>query len=220
MTVDSSAIAATAGGGLLALPILLPALGVLLSFLIGGRRAERIALSLMPVELAVAFAIACLVWRSGQPLVYTLAGYTPPLGIALRADGFSAVMLVTAGLIAPAAALFARANFATPQDLAERRAPLVFWTLLQGIQAALSVIFLGADLFNLYVGLELLTFAAVPLVCLDGRPRPSPQRCAICSSRCSVRSSISSASPCSTGPMGRSTSRCLLRLFAQDPPSG
>jgi multicomponent Na+:H+ antiporter subunit D len=54
----------------------------------------------MPVELGIAVAIACLVWRSGQPLVYTLAGYAPPLGIALRADGFSAVMLVTAGLIA------------------------------------------------------------------------------------------------------------------------
>ena len=89
MTVDSSAIAATAGGGLLALAILLPAVGVLLSFLIGGRRAEWIALGLMPVELAVAVAIACLVWRSGEPLVYTLAGYAPPLGIALRADGFS-----------------------------------------------------------------------------------------------------------------------------------
>jgi multicomponent Na+:H+ antiporter subunit D len=170
MTAGSDAIVATAGGGLLALPILLPALGVLMSFLIGGRRAEWIALGLMPVELAVAVAIACLVWRSGQPLVYTLAGYAPPLGIALRADGFSAVMLVTAGLIAPAAALFARASFATPQELTEKRAPLVFWTLLQGIQTALSLVFLGGDLFNLYVGLELLTFAAVPLVSLDGRP--------------------------------------------------
>src|SRR5262249_15647709 len=28
---------------------------------------------------------------------------------------------------------------------------------------------LGGDLFTLYVALELLTFAAVPLVCLDGR---------------------------------------------------
>jgi multicomponent Na+:H+ antiporter subunit D len=170
MTAGASAIAATAGGSLLPLAILLPALGVLLSFLIGGRRAEWIALSLMPVEFAVAVAIACLVWRSGQPLVYTLAGYTPPLGIALRADGFSGVMLVTAGLIAPAAALYARTTFATPPELTERRAPLVFWTLLQGIQAALSLVFLGGDLFNLYVGLELLTFAAVPLVSLDGRP--------------------------------------------------
>jgi formate hydrogenlyase subunit 3/multisubunit Na+/H+ antiporter MnhD subunit len=170
MTGDSSAIVATAGGGLLALPILLPALGVLLSFLLGGRRAEWIALGLMPVQLAVTVAIATLVWRSGQPLVYTLAGYAPPLGIALRADGFSAVMLVTTGLITPAAALYARTNFATPPELTEKRAPLVFWTLLQGIQAALSLVFLGGDLFNLYVGLELLTFAAVPLVSLDGRP--------------------------------------------------
>jgi formate hydrogenlyase subunit 3/multisubunit Na+/H+ antiporter MnhD subunit len=169
MTADSAAIAATAGGSLLTLAILLPALGVLLSLVLGGRQAERIALGLMPVQLALAVAIAGLVWRSGRPLVYTLAGYAPPLGIALRADGFSAVMLVAAALIMPAAGLYARANFATP-GATEKRAPLAFWTLLQGLQAALSLLFLSGDLFNLYVGLELLTFAAVPLVALDGRP--------------------------------------------------
>jgi multicomponent Na+:H+ antiporter subunit D len=168
MNAGASAIAATTGS-LMPLAILLPALGVLLSLVLGGRQAERIAFCLMPVELAIAVAIAAFVWRSGQPLVYSLGGYEPPLGIALRADGFSAVMLVTAGLIAPAAGLFARANLATPEGT-EKRAPLVFWTLLQGLQAALSLIFLSGDLFNLYVGLELLTFAAVPLVSLDGRP--------------------------------------------------
>ena len=122
MTADSAAIAATAGGSLMPLAILLPALGVLLSLLLGGRRAEWIALGLMPVQLAIAVAIAALVWRSGQPLVYTLAGYAPPLGIALRADGFSAVMLVTAALIMPAAGLFARANFATPRGNGKARA--------------------------------------------------------------------------------------------------
>jgi multicomponent Na+:H+ antiporter subunit D len=170
MTEGASAFAATAGGSLLALPILVPAAGVLLSFLLGGRQAERIALALMPVQFGFAVAIASLIWRSGQPLVYVLGGYAPPLGIALRADGFSAVMLVTTSLIMPAAGLYARTNFATPNDGTERRAPLVFWTLLQAIQAALSLIFLGGDLFNLYVALELLTFAAAPLVCLDGRP--------------------------------------------------
>ena len=108
MTEGASAIAATAGGSLLALPILVPAAGVLLSFLLGGRQAERIALGLMPVQFGVAVAIASLVWRSGEPLVYVLGGYVPPLGIALRADGFSAVMLVTASLIMPAAGLYAR----------------------------------------------------------------------------------------------------------------
>ena len=65
------------------LAILLPALGVLLSLVLGGRRAEWIALGLMPFELAIAVAIAYFVWRSGQPLVYSLGGYEPPLGITL-----------------------------------------------------------------------------------------------------------------------------------------
>ena len=41
--------------------------------------------------------------------------------------------------------------------------------MLQAISAALAIIFVSGDLFNLYVALELLTFAAVPLACVDGR---------------------------------------------------
>jgi formate hydrogenlyase subunit 3/multisubunit Na+/H+ antiporter MnhD subunit len=170
MTEAASSIAATAGGSLLVLPILVPAAGVLLSFLLGGRQAERIAFGLMPVQFAAALAIATLIWRSGDPIVYVLGGYVPPLGIALRADGFSAVMLVSASMIMTAAGLYARTNFSMPRAATEKRGPFVIWTLLQAVQGALSLIFLGGDLFNLYVALELLTFAAVPLVCLDGRP--------------------------------------------------
>ena len=43
-----------------------------------------------------------------------------------------------------------------------------FWGLLLGVWAAMALVLLGTDLFNLFVALELLTFAAVPLVCLDG----------------------------------------------------
>ncbi len=159
----------TAGGPLLVLAIVLPVAGVLLSFALGGRRAERVALTVAAAGVCVAVAIAIGVWHSGEPLVYIIGGWSPPLGIALRADGFSAVMLVTSALVVSAAAIFARANFATPEGLTEARAPLAFWTLLQALSAALNIVFLGGDLFNLYVALELLTFAAVPLVCLDGR---------------------------------------------------
>jgi hypothetical protein len=97
MTGTAPAFATTAGGFLLVLAIVLPVAGVLLSLVFGGRYAERIALGLMPVGFGVAAAIAVLLWRSGKPLVYILGGFTPPLGIALRADGFSGVMLMTAG---------------------------------------------------------------------------------------------------------------------------
>jgi multicomponent Na+:H+ antiporter subunit D len=170
MTATAQALTTTAGGFLLVLAILAPVAGVLLSFVLGGRHAERIALALMPIGLAIAIAIAVLVSRSGRPLVYILGGYAPPLGIALRADGISVVMLVTAALAIAASGFYARANFETPKGVAEARAPLAFWILLQAIWAALNIVFLGGDLFNLYVALELLTFAAVPLVCVGGRP--------------------------------------------------
>jgi formate hydrogenlyase subunit 3/multisubunit Na+/H+ antiporter MnhD subunit len=71
------------------------------------------------------------------------SGFAPPLGIALRADGFSAVMLVTAAIAISAAGFFARANFGTPQGMTEARAPLAFWMLLQALWAALNIVFLG-----------------------------------------------------------------------------
>ena len=40
--------------------------------------------------------------------------------------------------------------------------------MLMAIWGAMNMIFLSGDLFTLYVALELL-FAAVPMVCLDGR---------------------------------------------------
>jgi len=159
---------ATPGGFLLVLAIVLPVMGLLLALFLGGRYAERVAIAVMPIGLALAIAVAAGVWHSRNVLQYFVGGWVPPLGVALRADGFSAVMLVTTALLVSAIGLFARAQFPTLPN-SETRAPLVFWTLLLAVWAALNAVFLGADLFNLYVALELLTFAAVPLVCLDGR---------------------------------------------------
>ena len=44
--------------------------------------------------LVVAVAILADVSRSGEALTYVLGGWQPPLGVALRADGLSAAMLV------------------------------------------------------------------------------------------------------------------------------
>ncbi|MFT3730494.1 MAG: proton-conducting transporter membrane subunit [Hyphomicrobium sp.] len=170
MDVNAVATAATTTGGyLLVLAILLPVAAILAAFALGGRYAERTALVFMPIGLVIAVAIAIHICRAGEPLVYVLGGYAPPLGITLRADGFSAVMLVTTALIISSAGFYARVNFATADGVTETRAPFTFWILLLAIWASLNIIFVGGDLFNLYVALELLTFAAVPLVCLDGR---------------------------------------------------
>jgi len=165
---DPTAVS-TPSGFLLVLALLLPVAGSVLALALGGRQAERIALALMPVGLVLAIAIAVAVLRADAALVYVLGGWAPPLGLALRADGLSAAMMLTTAVVICAIGLFARADFQTPRGAPEARSPLVFWTLLLGVWGGLNAVLLGDDLFNLYVALELLTFAAVPLVCLDGR---------------------------------------------------
>jgi len=161
--------ATTADGALLVLAIALPAIGVLLSFVLGGQYAERIAAVLLPSGLVLASIIFVDVWRSGDRLVYIVGDWKPPLGIALRADGLAAAMMMAVAVVICAVAIFARADFGTRAGSAEARAPFAFWILLMAIWGAMNLIFLGGDLFTLYVAIELLTFAAVPLVCLDGR---------------------------------------------------
>jgi multicomponent Na+:H+ antiporter subunit D len=161
--------AATTGGFLLVLAIVVPVANLLLAFAAGGRWVERIALGTMPLGLAIAVAIVVATGRTDGPLVYLLGGWAPPLGVALRADGLSVVMMAITAVVICAIGIFARADFRTPEGVVETRAPFAFWILLLAIWAALNAVFLAADLFTLYVALELLTFAAVPLVCLDGR---------------------------------------------------
>ena len=151
------------------LSIFVPVASVLVAFVSGGRNVERIALATMAAGLAIAIAIAAAKRSTGASITYLVGGWAPPLGVALRADGLSAVMMVITALVICAVAIYARADFRTPPDLAEARAPFAFWILLLSIWSALNLIFVAGDLFTLYVGLELLTFAAVPLVCLDGR---------------------------------------------------
>ena len=158
-----------AGGLLLVLAIFVPVAAMPLAFVLGGRHAERIALGTVPAGLAVAVAISAGIWRRGDALTVHVGGWAPPLGVALRADGLSAVMLLTTAIVIGAAAWFARSDFASDATR-ETRAPWAFWILLLAVWGALNTAFVGADLFNLYVALELLTFGAVPMVCLDGRP--------------------------------------------------
>ena len=149
--------------------LLLPIVAALLSVVAGARHAPRIALFTMPIGLVVVATIACDVLIGGATPEYVIGGWAPPLGLRLRADGLSAAMMLTTAVVMLATAIYARADFSSPQDEAESRRAYAFWPLLLGLWGAMNAVFLGHDLFNLFVALELLTFVAVPLVCLDGK---------------------------------------------------
>jgi len=84
----------------------------------------------------------------------------------LQLDGPAALMLVLTASLLVAIGLHAAGEFSV--GAVGHRATLAFWTLLLGVWAGLNGLYLGRDLFNLYVAIEVLTFSAVPLVCLKG----------------------------------------------------
>ena len=58
------------------------------------RGARVIVAAALLFQLYVAAHVALLVAGTQAPLVYVVGGFRPPLGITLRADGISALMMV------------------------------------------------------------------------------------------------------------------------------
>jgi formate hydrogenlyase subunit 3/multisubunit Na+/H+ antiporter MnhD subunit len=160
----------TLGGALLVLAIALPLGATLLAFVLGGQAASRVARGALWLWLALAVAIVAAVIRQGEPISYQIGGFAPPIGIALAADGLAAAMLLAAAIILVAAGLFGRAAYPAPSWDKGGRAAYAYWCLLPALAASLAVAFLARDLFSLFVALEMLTFTALALACLDGRP--------------------------------------------------
>jgi len=121
--------------------------------------------------LAVA-ALAAQVLRGGS-LRYPVGGWGVPLGIDLRADGLSTLMLAMSAVIGVAVSVYAARYFSdedAEDDLeAQRHKRAYFWPLWMFLLAGLNGLFLSADIFHLYVTLELLGFSAVSLAALAGQ---------------------------------------------------
>jgi multicomponent Na+:H+ antiporter subunit D len=154
----------------LVLALVLPVAGILVVFVAGGRFARSISLVLLVAGVGVAAGIVGGVWQTGNAVTYLSGGWAPPLGIALRADGLSATMIMVTSIVLLAAGVYAPREFRVAPGKPETRVSLSFWILLLAVSAAMNAVFLGNDFFNLYVALELVTFAGVPLVCLSGSP--------------------------------------------------
>ena len=113
---------------------------------------------------------AALWWhvRTQGATPYVLGGWTEPLGIGLQADGLAATLGLLTALLTTAAAVYTQARTAGAE--ADSPVPRTFWPLLFLLGTALNTVWLAADLFTMYVGLELLGLAAVGLVALAGTP--------------------------------------------------
>lgn len=142
-------------------PILLPLLTACLLLLLDGRRHRIRGMIGLAAALAnLVIAALLLSWAgSGHPTaygVYLPSNWDMPFGIVLVADRLSALLLLTAAIVALMALLFAVARW--------HKAGAHFHPLFQIQIMGLNGAFLTGDLFNLFVFFEVMLAASYGLL--------------------------------------------------------
>ncbi len=153
--------------------ILLPLAAACLSFVLRSQRAFWVGFVTALGNLLIAAGLGHQLSEEG-PLRYRIGGWGAPLGIDLYVDGLAVVMILMTSVVGLVTTIYAAGYFSighgahgTPgsQTLAQE----MFWPLWLFLWAALNALFLSADLFNLYVTLELLSLSAVALMAMAGQ---------------------------------------------------
>lgn len=143
-----------------------PLLTGLVVYLLPSRRLRDI------LPIALALGLLGPLWHLGTEvagagsLVLALGGHFAPLGIELHVDGLSLAMLWLTGVVALAVNVHASASLPVDPHF-PATGFRVLWLLLW---SGLNALFLAADLFNIYVLLELTALAAVSLVVVSRGP--------------------------------------------------
>lgn len=141
--------------------------GVFLVPLLGlARRRLAYAATLVIIAVYAATAIFALVSVLGEGAQrYRMAGWPPPLGIELSLDALSAFVMVTISVVSLMVAIYAGA--AVRREDPQREVP--FFALMIIMLLGLSGMVMTADLFNLYVFLEVSSLAGYALMAVGHR---------------------------------------------------
>ena len=151
---------------LLVLPILIPLATALLTLLLrNSRRAQRGlgATGAAALLLSGVWLLRCVLVNGIQ--VTHPGDWPAPYGIVLVADLFSSIMVVLAGLMGAAVAVYSLGS------MDERRERHGYYTFLHIMLMGVCGAFLTGDLFNLYVWFEVMLIASFILMTLGGEKR-------------------------------------------------
>lgn len=151
---------------LVPLPVIVPLAGAGLAVALSrNARAQRL-ISLVALTAVLVAAIALLFAADGGPLVMNVGAWSAPLGISLVADRLSSLMVAVSSVVILCVLLYALAQ---DRRLADPGAPVaIFHPTYMVLTAGVAMAFLSGDLFNLYVGFEVLLAASYVLITLGG----------------------------------------------------
>lgn len=151
---------------MLPVPVLLPLLSAGLALVVGPRPRLQQLISLVTMITVLIAGITLAISANTAPVVLDVGSWSAPIGITLVADRLSALMLVISQIVTLAVLVYSLAQNLTDTD---PDVPVAIYhptylILIAGVSNA----FLTGDLFNLYVGFEILLAASFVLITLGG----------------------------------------------------
>ncbi|MEU8298360.1 Na+/H+ antiporter subunit D [Micromonospora sp. NPDC048909] len=152
---------------LVPLPVVVPLLGAALTLLLANRPRLQRSVSVVGLTTTLAVAVALLVqaYRHG-PVVLAIGGWPAPVGIVLVADQLAALMVVVSSAVTLCVLLY---SIGQGQGETGETAPVtIYHPTYLVLTAGVTNAFLAGDLFNLFVGFEILLAASFVLITLGG----------------------------------------------------
>ncbi|MGO3886632.1 MAG: Na+/H+ antiporter subunit D [Mycetocola sp.] len=152
---------------LVPLVVIIPLIAAALTLVVGRSRRLQVVISVLGLSSVVVISAVLLFLVDTQGAIsVNLGGWEPPWGIVLVVDRLSAIMLLVSALM-----LLGVLVFATGQGIADGDAETptsIFHPAYLILAAGLFNAFVAGDLFNLYVGFEMLLAASYVLLTLGG----------------------------------------------------
>lgn len=151
---------------LVPLPVAIPLAGAGLAVAVSRRPTAQRVISVIALTLVTVVAVFMVGAADRGPLVVDVGSWAAPVGISLVVDRLSALMLLISAVVTLCVLLYALAQgLSNPEE----RAPVaIFHPTFLVLSAGVSIAFVSGDLFNLYVGFEVLLVASYVLLTLGG----------------------------------------------------
>ena len=151
------------------LSVLMPILGAAIAFTLVRKPVSQIVVTLSTLALTLGLEVWLLadVWINGGAEAILLGGWEAPIVISMVVDRFSALMLVISSIVVMLVLLFSSAQ-GVGSDESPQQPVSIFHPTFLILTAGVSNAFLAGDLFNLYVGFEILLTASYVLLTIGG----------------------------------------------------
>ncbi|QKJ17994.1 Na+/H+ antiporter subunit D [Microbacterium hominis] len=151
---------------LVPLLVTLPLLGAAIALIAGRHRRTQVVVSVVTLSVVclIAATLLTVVDVGDQPIAVSVGDWPIPYGIVLYVDRLAALLVMVSSIVLLAVLLFSVGQGAADGD--DDTPVSIFHPSYLILAAGIFTAFIAGDLFNLYVGFEILLVASFVLITL------------------------------------------------------